>query len=989
MELTLDQALKQAVAAHKEGKLQDAERLYRAILQSQPNHPDANHNLGVLAVAVGKPLEAVPFFKQALDANPQIEQFWLSYIDTLFKVNRNKEAREIGSQSKRAGLSSHALEAIEQKIKTLSSSAQLTEAAFEALTPAVRFRETGRFEAAQHWLREYLKKFPDQPEALSLLSEVLLYENKTEESEAILATAVKLDATLPSIFRNQARLELRRSEFASAEKSARLAFNQDPLDPENCHVLAMCLAASKQDEEALSLLKNALEIKPDFAEALGSRAYLRLRSSDFLGASEDIVGALSIKPHLTKLWELLSALKQQAGDWDAAEQSLRSAVLHNPNNNELLIKLAALLTESSKHDDAVEVLESALTKDPQNTLLHLNIARAHRYSGRLEETVATLEHAVTIDPDFVEAHFELGNSLIEIGEFTNAADSYKKAIALRPNFASAYSNMGNCHRQTGKPDEALSNYLQAVAIEPGLTQAKANLGELLRHSKFAASCSQSYEVIADLLSAGHIARPSEVAISIISLLRQDPAFDQVLVYSNSLNALSSVIDLIESLEPLQVLHCLMRLSPIPDLEIENIMINARKTLLRNLAVLEESASLVRFFSTLALHCLVNEYVFFESEEEKTRIQELEVKISRALVIGNQPIMLDLLSLCTYRPLHKYNWSNQITGLAQFPEIQNRLVDQPQIEAELINSIEKFGSVSDTTSKKVKHQYEENPYPRWIKVGVNARKSLLRDYIVEQSIKLFDDQINTVDNLKILVAGCGTGQQAIEVAGRFTNSDVTAIDLSAASLAFAKSKTRELGIDNVQFLLGDILNTNQLGQRFDIIECTGVLHHMLEPSVGWRALVDVLKPGGLMQIGLYSDLARRHITKVKDEIASKKIGCTENEIREFRRFLAESRESSHMKITTHLDFFSMSELRDLLFHAQEHRFTIPQIEQLLQKLGLDFCGFRGKQTISNFLQLGGNRKNLHDLSSWHDFEMNHPDTFIGMYQFWCQKGMQQG
>ena len=73
MELTIDQALQQGVAAHKDGKLQDAERLYRAILQAQANHPDANHNLGVLAVAVGKPLEAIPLFKLALETNPQIE----------------------------------------------------------------------------------------------------------------------------------------------------------------------------------------------------------------------------------------------------------------------------------------------------------------------------------------------------------------------------------------------------------------------------------------------------------------------------------------------------------------------------------------------------------------------------------------------------------------------------------------------------------------------------------------------------------------------------------------------------------------------------------------------------------------------------------------------------------------------------------------------------------------------------------------------------
>ena len=75
MELTLDQALQQGIAAHREGKLQDAERLYRAILLMQPSHPDANHNLGVLAVAIGKPLEAIPFFKLALEASPKIEQF--------------------------------------------------------------------------------------------------------------------------------------------------------------------------------------------------------------------------------------------------------------------------------------------------------------------------------------------------------------------------------------------------------------------------------------------------------------------------------------------------------------------------------------------------------------------------------------------------------------------------------------------------------------------------------------------------------------------------------------------------------------------------------------------------------------------------------------------------------------------------------------------------------------------------------------------------
>ena len=105
MELTIEQALQEAVAADKEGKLQDAERLYCAILKSQPNHPDANHNLGVLAVAAGKPLESMPLFKLALEANPKIEQFWLSYVDVLMRLEHFDEAKRVLVEAEQSGVS--------------------------------------------------------------------------------------------------------------------------------------------------------------------------------------------------------------------------------------------------------------------------------------------------------------------------------------------------------------------------------------------------------------------------------------------------------------------------------------------------------------------------------------------------------------------------------------------------------------------------------------------------------------------------------------------------------------------------------------------------------------------------------------------------------------------------------------------------------------------------------------------------------------------
>jgi thioredoxin-like negative regulator of GroEL len=95
MELTIEQALQRGVAAHKEGKLEEAERLYRAILQSKPLHPDANHNLGVVAVSVNKADLALPLFKAALEANPKVEQFWLSYINALIKEKQFDNAKQV------------------------------------------------------------------------------------------------------------------------------------------------------------------------------------------------------------------------------------------------------------------------------------------------------------------------------------------------------------------------------------------------------------------------------------------------------------------------------------------------------------------------------------------------------------------------------------------------------------------------------------------------------------------------------------------------------------------------------------------------------------------------------------------------------------------------------------------------------------------------------------------------------------------------------
>ena len=202
---------------------------------------------------------------------------------------------------------------------------------------------------------------------------------------------------------------------------------------------------------------------------------------------------------------------------------------------------------------------------------------------------------------------------------------------------------------------------------------------------------------------------------------------------------------------------------------------------------------------------------------------------------------------------------------------------------------------------------------------------------------------------------------------------------------AKRKTEELAIKNIEYMQADILDLGKLNKQFDIIESVGVLHHMDNPMKGWKLLTDCLKPGGLMKIGLYSELARQNIVKIRNEISQQDIGTGDAAMKYFRDLMIESNEDHHKLIRSSIDFFSLSSLRDLLFHVQEQRFTIPLIKDHLNKLRLKFCGFDSK-IVPHFKLTNKRKEDPYNLDKWQSYEDANPTTFAGMYQFWCQKDL---
>ncbi len=604
--------------------------------------------------------------------------------------------------------------------------------------------------------------------------------------------------------------------------------------------------------------------------------------------------------------------------------------------------------------------------------------------GRLDETEASYRQAIALKPDYAEAHYNLGVTLKELGRLDEAEASYKKAIALKPDHAEAHNNMGITLKELGRFDESISAYVRAINLKADFDDAYYNLGLALKPARFNKRDQSLYPVLINLLNKGNFVRPKDMARAILSLLRLDNLIEDVLLNTTAFKDAEEVDRAIKTLAHVPLLHQLMRICPLPDLQLEASFVSMRRVLLAGLGKTEASNEVIHFLSTLSLHCFTNEYVYFETEEEAELIGVLEAAVAERVAQATQPTITETLILATYRPLHKYEWIEKLRVLDHLPEVKVRLIEEPLAERVIAQNLLVLSGVEDDVSRKVREQYEESPYPRWVRLAIAPKAKSVAEVCKEVKLQLHSENIKRVLSPSILIAGCGTGQHSIGAASRFASSAVTAVDLSQASLAYAQRKTSELGITNVEYLRADILNLGELGQGFDIIESAGVLHHMNDPMAGWRVLVDLLKTGGLMKIGLYSESARRHIVKTREEIGLRGIGTSEAEIRHFRQSLAESHDEHHQQLTSFGDFFSLSEVRDLLFHVQEHRFTLPQIQECLDELGLKFCGFESTDIVERFKHFFGKNSDACDLSQWHQFEEENPRTFAGMYQFWCQR-----
>lgn len=410
-----------------------------------------------------------------------------------------------------------------------------------------------------------------------------------------------------------------------------------------------------------------------------------------------------------------------------------------------------------------------------------------------------------------------------------------------------------------------------------------------------------------------------------------------------------------------LLHALIGLMPNQDPALEAALMTARRALLSQALAGEETHA--EFHAALARQCFLNEYVFTASDDELRDVAQLREQVTMALARNAAVTSAQVAALASYAPLNDARLLDR-TWPAATDAILIQQLREPAEEKRLAAALPKLTPLSRAVSRAVAAQYEENPYPRWVVAG-----------------PAWPDR-NTAP-ADILIAGCGTGRNAIETARAFAAARVLAVDLSRASLGHAARKSAEMRIANIEYAQADLLEMGGIDRRFDLIEAMGVLHHLADPKAGWRVLLSLLKPGGVMRIGLYSPQARRQLDAARTELKARGFPPTPDGIRAARRHLIQN--PGFEEVVRRPDFFSISGCRDLLFHVQETSIPLPAIaaflrENRLKVLGIDLDA----PVMAAYRKRFPGDAAAADLDNWAAFEADNPSTFDGMIQFWAQR-----
>lgn len=719
-------------------------------------------------------------------------------------------------------------------------------------------------------------------------------------------------------------------------------------------VLATAQAALTRGETT-----KAVRLAREVAQANPKDAQIQMRAGQVLGAAGDYVQAVAafkavcaLEPLNAEAWKSRGWLHDMAGDAGQALSCYEEALRLSPGDVAVL-QSAGSLQQRQKNDAGA---------------------------------VAYYRRAVEADPDLNaswECAFQIARLMADAGNNLMAIEIWVSMLKKKQDDR-VMLNLAFALRRVGQLESALDMSVQALLHSPEKTLNQNYFVRGLRGMVFTTFREDVFRILEYCLVEGKSGF-TEVFRPWLSLLKLNPDLAELAAAlsgaaPNMADGTAAEKLLAQANSPF--VRYGLKYMVVQDVQAEAGLTAMRREILRHMQAGAFAdgvfgAAALPFLCALAEQCAFNEYIFAETDEETAALPGLEAALA---ALDGAALAAGLALYACYRPLHGGALDGPVARARNIhgPELAAMLgyvVDERAQARRSKTEIRRIGNIQDDVSQAVQGQYEENPYPLW------------------RGISMFEHAQGIAppkQGRKILIAGCGTGRHAAIAAVQNPDGQLTGLDLSAASLGYAHYKTAALNIRNVTFVQGDILDAGQLGDMFDHIECAGVLHHMRDPMAGWRVLTGLLRPGGTMRIALYSDLGRRAVVMMRGLIAEKGFSHDLAGIRAARAYVgAQPANSPLHDIEQFRDYFATSACRDLIFHVQEHRFTLPEIKACVKELGLVFKSMSFQSEKLHRIYAGQNPQDteMADIDLLHAFEQEHPFAFQGMYQFDLVKPME--
>lgn len=781
----------------------------------------------------------------------------------------------------------------------------------------------------------------------------------------------------------------------AAIENYRLILASDPLHIPSLANLGMLYREEGQLDESLEVLDKVLAHQPRFATARNS---LGLVYSD-LGKYDEAVmqfrAALDIQPELLTASTNIARTLWKRGNTSGALTHLNELLCQHPDFTDAQLVKCQILRSIGRQSEAIDQLSRAIALAPQDARLHYEIAHALARDGRLEDAIRHYKAAIDLNPGDYQSLNNLGALLHSAGRTKAGIDMLNAALAINPDSIQIHVNLCIMHAASGNDLHAQEHILHALRLRPG------NRDILQR---FAQTVGNARKFVPGL----------EFENALLECFR-DPGIDQQNLAPCALTLIMSAPDVIDLCSRCrqtdtprypefdilwndhpELLEQLLTQTIIPNKEFEFCLRAYRRAALWHFIDADGQVSntpsdtdMSRLLA-LAHQCFNNEFVYATTPTEERYVSALTGNIYNHDATDTPHAWVRLVFLALYTILLDTRSESEIPRgiFNKAAELHQSLlkkhVHDAAREADIRRELPQMTPISEGTSASVRDQYEESPYPRWLSLDIQNPRNY--ETFMRDSFPHFRPPDFASKRIDVLIAGCGTGKHAILSATRFADCAVTALDLSRSSLAYGKRRAEELGISNIDFYCGDILRLSDIDKTFHIIESVGVLHHLADPERGLSVLRGLLKPRGLVNLGFYSTIAREAVDLARNHYGPD--ACTSGlaGIRRARNeILMLPPNHPIQQVTGMLDFYSLSDCRDLLFHTQETCYTLPEIAGLLERNRLDFVGFElpDSSTRPHYLCEFPDDTCMTDLAKWDHYERRHPDTFVGMYVFWCQ------